>query len=462
MNDTCICGRGMVYPDENTEIRELRLYNLTNKTVSEALSESDFAENTKLRGDGILGDSAVILYAQKPDESSEMLLWVPEETAPITGFCDFTEKEPLECLTGMIEELAKEGIEITPDPMEDDGSYEAFCEIIYEIDFACKFVVARRTQPELFPDSAKIHPENMRNNVNGHYEFNPHVYSKFYVQEHGEERQQALFNYVDALRAGEDWFECPDEQTMWWCVGRIGHFFFPVGTEFTTAGEYKDGMAQIYYKIPKEEFLEKEREFEKMITDIINNAVGDDYTDLEKALALYEFLTEYCTYDYEMLEHCAEWMDKQGGYRALIEKRGICNEFACLYQYLLLQCGVDAEESGGPSLTWGQDSHAWVYVTIDGKGYLVDPTWGETNVREPSLAYFLFTDELREKRDGFDSAKFDVAGAGEDSRKKYSFEATDKRFEDLWEGIYLALDHDAGCIYYLDFDGNLCCFNCRE
>lgn len=459
-NKTGICGRGMVYPDENTEIREFRLYNLTDKTVSETISESDFPEKLLIRGDGLIGDSAVILYAQKPDDSGEMLLWVPEKTAPITGFCDFTKEEPIACLKGMIEELAQEGIEITPDPLEDDGSYDAFSEIIYEIDFACKFALARRTQPEIFADTAKIHPENMRNNVNGHYEFNPHVFSEFYVQEHGEARRQAVFNYVDALRAGEDWFECPDESAMWWCVGRLGHFFFPVGPEFTTAGVYKDGKAQILYKIPKEEFLEKEREFEKMITDIVNNAVGDDYTDLEKAVALYEFLTEYCTYDYEMLEHCTEWMDKQGGYRALIEKRGICNEFACLYQYLLMQCGVDVEESGGPSLTWGQDSHAWVYVTIDGKGYLVDPTWGETSVREPSLAYFLFTDELREKRDGFDSAKFDVAGA-ENSRKKYSFEATDKRFEDLWEGVYLALDHDAECIYCLDYDGNLKVFDCK-
>ena len=93
-------------------------------------------------------------------------------------------------------------------------------------------------------------------------------------------------------------------------------------------------------------------------------------------------------------------------------------------------------------------------VTIDGKGYLIDPTWGETDSREPKLAYFLFTDEERKTRDGFNPLKFYVAGA-ENSRKKYSFEATDETFKPLWNGTYVALDHDARCIYYFDYYGEL-------
>ena len=48
------------------------------------------------------------------------------------------------------------------------------------------------------------------------------VFSKIYTLEHGEARRQAFFNFVDALRAGEEWFDCPDEDTMWWCRGRLG------------------------------------------------------------------------------------------------------------------------------------------------------------------------------------------------------------------------------------------------
>ncbi|MBQ6660077.1 MAG: transglutaminase domain-containing protein [Lachnospiraceae bacterium] len=464
INGDILCGCGGIYSDEEPDIREFRLYDLAKKTVSEPIAESDLTEKIQLRADAILQSQAVLFYAQRARYSGEVLMWIPEETdTPITGFCDFSKDSPIDCLRNLVGELKENaGIVITPDLMADDQAQDDFAEIIYEIEFANNFFVARKTNPELFPEGTTIHPENMRNNTNGHYEFNPHVFSKFYVLEHGEARRQAVFNYVDALRAGEEWFECPDEETMWWCNGRLGHFFFPVAQPYTFVGIYKNGKGQIQYYDSKEVFQEKEREFEEMVTGIINDAVGDDYTDLEKTLALYEFLTEYCTYDYEMLEHSAEWMDRQGGYRALIEKKGICNEFACLYQYLLLQCGVDAEESGGPSVTFGQDSHAWVYVTIDGKGYLVDPTWGETTTREPILAYFLFTDELREKRDGFRASKFDVAGAGEDSRKKYSFEAVDKRFEPLWNGIYVAMDREAKRIYYHDYDGNLCAFDYGE
>ena len=39
-------------------------------------------------------------------------------------------------------------------------------------------------------------------------------------------------------------------------------------------------------------------------------------------------------------------IDKQSAYRCLTEKQGICNEFASLYSYLLLQVGIDSEEMG--------------------------------------------------------------------------------------------------------------------
>lgn len=460
LNGMRMVGRGDYVTDGESEGRDFRLYNLEKGTVSEALPESAFSEKVSLRADEIIGDNCVIFVAAHPDTSAEVLLWIPQEETPIAGFCDFSKAEPGKAMNELLDMAAAEGIVITTEPLTDDGSAETLKEILYEYDFAGKFILARRNNPELFPASAEtIHPENMRNNTNGHYEFNPHVFSEFYTKEYGEARRQALFNYVDAARAGEDWFDCPDLDTMWWCMGRLGHFFYPVGPEYTFAGDYRDGKGEITYKIPKEEFAAKVQEFEKKIIDIVNDAVGDDYTDMEKALALYEFLTEYATYDYEMLAHCTEWMDRQGGYRILMEKTGICNEFACLYQYLLQQCGVKAEESGGPSLTYGADSHAWVYVTIDGKGYLVDPTWGETGERAPALAYFLFTDELRQNRDGFNAAKFDVAGAGEDARRKYSFEAKDTRFEPLWDGKYVAMDRATKSIYYLNQNGNLCRFD---
>ena len=449
-----LCGRGTISVDDETENNEYRLYDLEKRTVSEVLAESDFPEKLKLRADGVIGDG-VIFCAAKADGSTEVFLWIPEKSSPVAGFCDFQTEDPTACLTQVLKAASMLGIDITPDAIEDDGTAESFSEIVQEIEFVDRFIVAVAEQPELAPkDGERIHPENMRNNAGGHYEFKPHVMSKFYREEHGEARRQALFNYVDALRAGEDWFECPDIDTLGWCVGRLGHFFYPVGSEFTSMGDFKDGKGEIIYNIPKEEYMQKQREFEDKIMTIVNNACGDDYNDVEKCIALYEFLTEYCTYDYEMLAHCTEWMERQGGYRALIEKTGICNEFACLYQYLLLQVGVDVEESAGDSLTAGDDSHAWVYVTIDGKGYLIDPTWGETDSREPKLAYFLFTDEERKTRDGFNPLKFYVAGA-ENSRKKYSFEATDETFKPLWNGTYVALDHDARCIYYFDYYGEL-------
>lgn len=461
ISGTLMCGRGEYKTEDGETANEFRMYDLSNGTIFGKLSELDLAERYTLRAERILQNKAVIMNALKKDGSSEVMMWVPEEEpVKIAGLCDFTKNEPIDCLAEMVKDLKENSdVLITPDILEQRDEEVAFAEVMYEINFANQFVLARATRPELLP-AGTVHPENMRNNGTGHYEFNPHVFSKIYTLEHGEARKEAFFNFVDALRAGEEWFDCPDEDTMWWCRGRLGHFFYPVEEWYTFCGVYKNGKGQIirYDGTTQEQFDEKKAEFERMITDIVNDAVGDDYNDIEKTLALYEFLTEYCTYDYEMLEHMSDWSDRQGGYRALIEKKGVCNEYACLYQYLLLQCGVDAEESGGPSVTEGMDSHAWVYVTIDGKGYLVDPTWGATDSREPKLEYFLFTDELRETRDGFRASAFDIAGCGSESRKKYSFEANDKRFEGLWDGTYVAMDRASKNIYFLDEDGRLKAF----
>jgi hypothetical protein len=168
-------------------------------------------------------------------------------------------------------------------------------------------------------------------------------------------------------------------------------------------------------------------------------------------------MTEYCTYDYDMMEHNGQdgWTERQSAYRVLMERQGICWEIAALYRYLLLQCGVDSEESVGAPVTAG-DFHEWNYIELDGQGYLIDATWGLTINRAPDLKYFLFTDELRENRDGYDAKSFDIGGSGlYGARKKYSFDADDERYSELWGGTFVAFDEEEECIFYRDRDGAL-------
>ena len=461
-----MCVSASVGDGSNELVREYRVYDVDGMTVSAGLRDSEFA-GAGVRARSMVSGSFLVFDAIEAGGKKELLLWdTAAHTEQVTGVCDVSAASLEKALSGLCEEMAKKGFSFTPDTVKCDGSLESVGEMLLEIDFINAFLLASKSNPELFAakDGKTIHPENMENNgEGGHYTFQPHVFSEFYLKEQGENRRQAMFNYVDALRAGEDRFKCSDEETMLWCFGRNGYFFSLVGPIYTHPGEFRDGWGEICYDIPKEEYLVKQQEFETMICDILNDALRDDYSDIEKALALYEYITDNYTYDYEMLEHCLDWMDKQSGYRCLMEKTGICNEFAKLYQFLLLQVGVKAEESGGSPLRYGEDSHAWVYVELDGVGYLIDPTWGLTGNREPDLAYFLFTDEKREKRDGFEAASFSIGSCPTyESRKKYSFDAKDERYSELWDGRYIAMDTAENCIYYWDFGRNIRRFDYGE
>jgi hypothetical protein len=466
MKGNVLCGGSEFCVDRETYKyrHEYRRYDMDARTVSGVLREEDIPGCEYLSPLGTLGDGYVILKTDNEDGSRGILLWsAGNETSPIQGFCDFTKDDPAECLTKLLT-VAKDdyNIVITPDRTEHDGTAESVGDFMAEMEFANNFILTAQANPEVVKPkkSDTLHPENKSNNDGANYTFNPHVFSGFYLKEHGEERRDAFFRYVDALRAGEDEYECPNEGCANWSGGRLAKYFFPLGFIYTSVEYVGKGRAKITYNIPKEEFLAKEKDFEERITAILNDVLEEDYTDFEKALALYEFMTEYTVYDYDMRDHNVEWMDRQSGYRVLMEHQGICWEIACLYRYLLLQCGVDAEESTGMPVNPEEDMHEWNYLALDGKGYLIDATWGLTENREPNMEYFLFTDDMRERRDGYIIDSFDIGGYGlYGARKKYSFEANDERYSELWYGTFLAFDEEEKCIFYRNIFGEICRFD---
>ena len=328
---------------------------------------------------------------------------------------------------------------------------------MYTVDFINTFRVGKLSDPNVLVSKSGdyIHPENMRNNSGSMHSFNPHVFSSYYLKEHGEKAMETFFNYVDAVRAGEERFECPDPDAVGWVSGRFATYFYPVLNNLTFTEYLGDGWAKIYYNEPKEEILAKIADFDMRICNILSDVIEDDYTDLEKALSLYEFLTEYCTYDYEALyDNDPFWDQYESGYRVLMEKKGICWEISCLYKYLLLQCGVDIEEASGEPVNPDDQSHQWNYIMIDGQAYLIDVTWGLTFDRKPDLDYFLFTDEVRANRDGFVYDSFDISGyRNTDMPEVYPYDANDDRYSELWQGTYLAFDQQEKCIFYQDTDG---------
>jgi transglutaminase/protease-like cytokinesis protein 3 len=119
-------------------------------------------------------------------------------------------------------------------------------------------------------------------------------------------------------------------------------------------------------------------------------------TDFEKVQAIYYWITHNLEYDYKHVVKMAEAGPDRTKYQpheiqakidaeidyALKRKRGICQNYAFLFEVLCEHAGIEAEFIGGWSKTGpGTNSgnlqtHAWNAVKLDDAWQLVDATYG--------------------------------------------------------------------------------------
>lgn len=293
----------------------------------------------------------------------------------------------------------------------------------------------------------------------GHFEFKPVVISTIFREIMGEDMYEAYCNYVTAVQNGEDSFKVKSEEAYDWMIGQFPSQLQPLYYDYTESnygGAFKNGIATFQYKIPKEELAAKEKDFEKLVTGILNENLRDDYSDFEKALALYLYIANNCSCDNELLEKINEEPSTPvSSYRFLTTNRGICSECSTAYSYLLLQCGVDATIAGGTSSD--NESHGWSYVTINGKNYHIDPTYamGSGN----NLSYFMMTDSKREEEGGFKKSEITVGCHYKGSPNGNKYDAGDDFFKPLWGGTLTSWDHEKKLIHYVDSNGENAVFD---
>ncbi len=109
-------------------------------------------------------------------------------------------------------------------------------------------------------------------------------------------------------------------------------------------------------------------------------------SELEKALAIHNFILNRMNYAYESdgtTPEDAIWAHNMIGCAKY--NLGVCESYAEAYMYLCLLNGVDC------IIVWGEagnEDHSWNLVSIDDKWYGVDCTWDETN--EDKLSFNCF------------------------------------------------------------------------
>ncbi len=292
--------------------------------------------------------------------------------------------------------------------------------------------------------------ETAPSRCNGHYTFQTHVFPSKLEEIMGPAAHEAYDNMIDAVLAGEDYFDVADSETYDWVIGQFAYACFPVIDDYIEsayAEGFSNGRGKITYLIPKEELQQKIADFEQEITDILNENLEDDYSDFEKALALYLYMSRNYTYDYYMMDHSSEMT--VSAYQTLQDKSGICQGLSELYSFLLLEAGVDATVMKS-LFTADMGGHQWSYVKINGQYYHIDPTFALQS--NDSLEYFMMNDSKREEA-GYDlSACILTINYG--SGPEHGMTITDDTYSPLWNGQFSRLDRTNRILYYWTDDAD--------
>lgn len=171
-----------------------------------------------------------------------------------------------------------------------------------------------------------------------------------------------------------------DHPEIFWCHG---------GGVFSS-----DGYLEPEYSCPKEKAVEETQLVYAKAQEIIKSlpAGGDDY---DKALAIFEYISKNTAYDNEEAKNINK-KENVLNYKphsvsgAFLDSTAVCSGYSKAYQYLLEMAGISSAYVSGTSMN---NSHAWLVLTLNGKNYYSDVTWGdqhEPNTKSKFIEHYYF------------------------------------------------------------------------
>lgn len=137
----------------------------------------------------------------------------------------------------------------------------------------------------------------------------------------------------------------------------------------------------IKYDTDAEEIKQKQKEIDAEVKRVIKEIITEDMTELEKELAINQYLCDTAEYDMDALENAeekefadvdAEFNDSFTPYGVLLNKKGVCSSYAGAFKLLADEAGLESIVVTG--YLEGDLPHAWNKVKIDGQWQIVDST----------------------------------------------------------------------------------------
>lgn len=158
------------------------------------------------------------------------------------------------------------------------------------------------------------------------------------------------------------------------------------------------------------------------------SVVTEDMTDVQKAVALHDYLVVNCEYDYENLLNKTIPAESYTAYGALVKGVSVCQGYALAYKYLLQEVGIPCYMVSSSTM-----NHAWNMVELGGQLYQVDVTWDDPTwdslgrVRHNNM---FVSDRVLEERQ--EHSGWEIAYRGE----KVDFQALDTTYDEFfWTNV---------------------------
>ena len=151
------------------------------------------------------------------------------------------------------------------------------------------------------------------------------------------------------------------------------------------------------------------KEMDIKAEEILQNIIEPEYTEIEKTLAIYNYITENVDYDYKMLEFDQRMrkdaryflfleghsnkssysiinkriLSKHSSFNGIMKGKAVCQGYANMMHYMLTKENIESREIGciadpiieEQKLEEKEVDHSVIRVKTDDEWYYYDPTW---------------------------------------------------------------------------------------
>lgn len=170
---------------------------------------------------------------------------------------------------------------------------------------------------------------------------------------------------------------------IYYSYPEISYYFDWIYEAYYKGGTEYAGSFKLSYLYDSDDIEEMQENVEEVIEPAIKG-INKNWTDLQKALYLHDWLCVNYMYDLRLYDENEYENVNYDMYSFLTEGRGVCQAYAFSYLYLLRLCGIESR-----FVESDEDVHGWNVVKIDGNWYHVDITHDD-----PVIDYDATTDFL--------------------------------------------------------------------